>query len=356
MNLPVFEVRRPKWLRWSLLGAIVASACSRVEAPPTAPITEPTEPTRALESAPTSKPSYDTAASEALWQAAKTGDMATVTRLAQRPDVNLEFSKNVEFEKGWEQSRFTALAYAAYRGDEAMMELLIARGAELEGVVVVAAVQAGDVALVERLVLLGASPEAVSDGLGYACYEQDVALIRKLLELGADVNTIGYWGEVGRTCLGFAASEFNEDMLGLLVKAGADLEALDQVESTAFVAAVMEGSIEGAAYLLEQGARSDARDANGWTAVHLAVINNDLDMLEWLLAHGGDPNARDNWGETPLFRVRDDEALPCMKALVKAGADVNVRNDSGSSALDRLDEDSALRRYLLAKGARPTPT
>jgi ankyrin repeat protein len=343
MNSSVYEwlgshrrARRPKWSHSSLLGAIVASACSRNPAPPSPPSTEPSttpraaesEPTRALASGQTGKPSDDIAASEALWEAAKTGDMATVTRLVQRPDVNLEFSKVVEFEAGWQQSRFTALAYAVYRGDEAMMKLLMEHGAKLDGIVVVAAVQAGDVALVETLVSLGASPQAVSDGFGSACYEQDLASIRKLLDLGADVNTIGYWGEVGHTCLGYAAIEFNEDMIDLLLKAGADLEALDQTESTAFVAAVMEGSIEGAAYLLRKGARSDARDANGSTALHFAAMNTDLDMIEWLLAHGADPNARDNSGDTPLVHVRDDEdeAPACVKALVEAGADVNARN------------------------------
>lgn len=356
------RVRRPTWLRGILLGAITASACAKIEPSPTVPKTERSTPTTLIveaeppgdvEATPT-EPSYDADASEALWRAAKIGDLATVTELVQRPDVNLEFNKLLEYQEGWEQSNFTALAHATYRGDEAMMKLLLEHGAKINGRVVVAAVQAGDAALVEQLVSLGASPDAVSEGLGYACYDQSLPLIRKLLDLGADVNTIGYWGEIGRTCLGFAASKFNREMLDLLIKAGADLETLDGVLHTAFLAAVMEGSVDGAAYLLKRGARSDARDENGSTALHLAVMNDDFAMTKWLLAHGADPNARDKWGETPLFQAHGDEALACVQALVKAGADVNARTDSGMLVIDRLDEDSALRRYLIKKGARPT--
>jgi ankyrin repeat protein len=345
---------RPKWVQAALLGASVLWACA-----PTPPTTEaPTEPliieAEPTPSAATHEPSFDGDASEALWRAAKKGDLALVTQLVQRTDVNLEFSKVLEYQKDWQQSGFTPLAHAVLRRDEAMMKLLLQHGALIADVVVIAAVQAGDAALVESLVSLGASPQAVSAGLGYACYVQELALIRKLLDLGADVNTIGYWGEIGRTCLGFAAIDFNQDMIELLLAAKADLEAHDQVMHTAFLAAISSGSLDGASYLVKRGARSDVRDENGETALHWAVRDANLEAVKWLLARKADPNARNNWGETPIFMAHDDEALPCLEALIKAGADADARNDSGESAVDRMEPDAALRRYLLDKGARPS--
>jgi ankyrin repeat protein len=350
----------PRWTHVALLAASVLWACDAVDSPPpTPPGAECPTTSVWVEASSSVAPEpvdlgFDGDPSEALWRAAKTGDLELVTQLLQRSDLNLEFSKLVEFQAGWQQSGFTPLAHAVLRRDQAMMKLLLEHGARVDERVVVAAVQAEDLALVESMVSLASSPQAASAGFGYACHDLDLPMIRKLLDLGADVNAIGDWGEIGRTCLGFAAIAVRTDVIDLLLAAGADLEARDQMDGTAFMAAIDSGSLDGAAYLAKRGARTDAYDEHGYTALHYAVSQADLEAVEWLLARKADPNARDDDGETPIFMTRDDEGLACVKALLEAGANADARNDSGLSAAHGLDDDMELRRYLISKGARPS--
>src|SRR5262245_29468516 len=130
-----------------MLGASLLWACDKVDPPSTPP--ETACPTASVWVEASSSvdpiqvdPGFEGDPSEALWRAAKTGDLELVSQLVQRTDVNLEFSKNLEFERGSKQSRFTPLAHAVLRRDAAMMKLLLEHGARVDDLVVVAAVQA----------------------------------------------------------------------------------------------------------------------------------------------------------------------------------------------------------------------
>lgn len=146
--------------------------------------------------------------------------------------------------RDWTRSSMSPLAHAVRRGDADFAKELIGLGADVNGV------GFGDVPLIhlanaecaELLVKAGADINAPmkrdSDYLGLtkgatalirAAHRKDVALVSKLIELGADVNAKD---RLDRTALHFAA-EGDVDVADKLVAAGADFMARDRYGKTA---------------------------------------------------------------------------------------------------------------------------
>jgi ankyrin repeat protein len=114
--------------------------------------------------------------------------------------------------------------------------------------------------------------------LDHAIYDGPIALIRALLDLGADPN---YRDSGGDTAL-FAAIE----------RAAPDYH-------------------EVLALLLATGANVQLRGINDYTALHLAACRDDAVSVELLLRHGADPDAR--------TRI-DDYATPLEEAELRGYA------------------------------------
>ena len=101
----------------------------------------------------------------------------------------------------------------------------------------------------------------------------------------------------------FRAAEFDRvDTVKYLLKNGADIEAKDNENLTAFVLAAKRGRTRTAELLLESGAELKSRDASRRTCIHLAVIHERLETLRMLLnrEQGQLINERDKDLRTPL--------------------------------------------------------
>jgi len=144
--------------------------------------------------------------------------------------------------------------------------------------------------LVEMLVRVGAPVDEMDpydslSALGEAVSTGRVADAARLIELGANVNQPSKHGVL----LGLAASDGSTDMVRLLLKHGADIDAL----------------------------------GDGRTALLAAVGALDEPMVELLLAEGADPNIGDGRGETPLSfaALNPRGSLDIVRMLLRAGAD-----------------------------------
>lgn len=87
-----------------------------------------------------------------------------------------------------------------------------------------------------------------------------------------------------------------------LLNNGADVEAKDNENRTAFVLAVKRGRTRTAELLLESGTDFKSRDASLRTCIHLAVMNEQMATLRMLLEQdkGQLLNERDKDLQTPL--------------------------------------------------------
>ena len=109
----------------------------------------------------------------------------------------------------------------------------------------------------------------------------------------------------GWAAIHFAAFFGNLELLGELIKQGADINAENNNEETILHLAsrALNPNIELVKYLLENKGikqKLEAKNKNGWTAMHLAAFYGNLEILAELIKQGADINAKNNDEETIL--------------------------------------------------------
>lgn len=174
---------------------------------------------------------------------------------------------------GW-----TALLRAATNGQEAMVRLLIEKGADIEarspdyGTPLICAAEGNHEAIVEFLLKSGANAHA-EDNFGWKPLHRVTVrsggeiVAQTLLTHGADVNARCLYR---KTPLHHAIEKGNESMVSFLLAAGADYEARDSAERTPLHTAI-ESRLENMVHiLLEAGADADSKDKGGHDALGVA--------------------------------------------------------------------------------------
>ncbi|KAG8515431.1 LOW QUALITY PROTEIN: Protein phosphatase 1 regulatory subunit 16A [Galemys pyrenaicus] len=128
-----------------------------------------------------------------------------------------------------------------------------------------------------------------------------------------------------------------------LLQTGAQPDAPGHHGATLLHVAAAHGFAEVAALLLERGASPRVRDLDGWEPLHAAAYWGQVHLVELLAAHGADPNAKSLTDETPLDVSADEEVR--AKLL-----DLKHKHD----ALLRAQEPprSLLRRRSSSAGSR----
>ncbi|KAF7502472.1 hypothetical protein GJ744_005687 [Endocarpon pusillum] len=252
------------------------------------------------------------------------------------------------------------LGYAASRGHETVVRLLLTYGADVNakgqrgGTALQGAADRGDEAVVRLLLAHGADVNAKDQSGGTALQEAAIgghkAVVRLLLAHGADVNTKS---ERGRTALQGAAVRGHEAVVRLLLAHGADVNAKDQSGGTALQGAAARGDEAVVQLLLAHGVDVNAKSERGVTALQGAADRGDEAVVRLLLAHGVDVNAKSERGGTALQVAADRGHKAVVRLLLAHGADVNAKGQEGRTALQEaaFRGDKAVVQLLLAHGA-----
>lgn len=287
------------------------------------------------------------------------------------------------------QSGATPMLLASMNGSAAILERLIQAGADPNASVS----ETGDTPLM------------------MAARTGKVDAVKVLLDHGAKVNAKETWG--GTTALMWSVAELHPDVTGLLVEHGADVNAKSNFvpsasgrgfEGTSAVApksnqgteefasgwmtplmfAARENDLESARILIRAGADVNAVGADGKDALGLALFDGSYDVASLLIDSHANVNHADAQRFTPLFWAVDrrnmetapnfpwmvtTDPLPLIKKLLDAGANPNAlvnntpraRMREGSprivyaTALMRaaFAGDIELVKLLLAHGADP---
>ena len=199
---------------------------------------------------------------------------------------------------------------------------------------------------------------------------QDLRLVARLLELGADPNAAGLAGRTALHIAGWGPAPVMQELLA----AGADVSARTVDGWSPLHSAAMARGVASLTPLLASGADVNASDDGGATPLHRAARVRELPNVAELLAAGADANARNVAGDTPLHHVvrwtdawsarpTKGEQLAGLfsrdtavaAALIRAGADVNARNNDGDTPLRlaRREGNAPLAAALLDLGAAP---
>ncbi len=196
----------------------------------------------------------------------------------------------------------------------------------------------------------GADP---NQELSHALDAGDAVRAAWLLRHGADANHANLLGEPP---LHQAIRNQEPDLVGLLLDAGARLEARDASGWTALMKAAWANDAGSVGRLLAKRAPVDTVSSDGWSALELAVSYADVGVVQALLDKGANVRRANPTGFTPvMFAVaRDDPAI--LEAVLARGAEVNHANQAGVTALmlAAAAGREAVAKRLLAAGADPS--
>jgi len=318
------------------------------------------------------------AADVGLPEAAQSGDIATLRALlAQKADVNAVLADGT-----------TALHWVVLADDLATADVLIRAGAKVttasrRGVTPLdLACENGSAAMIRKLLDAGAdakSPRALMT----AARTGNPEAVGVLLDRGAGVNAKD---ATGQTALMWAITENHPEAVRILLDHGADvniatprideppptvgnLQGIGRAQDrkapvpegamTPLLYAAREGRMDIAKMLVAKGAAVNQAEAFGGTPLLLAILNGHTELAQFLLEQGGDPNTGDGFGRAPLWAAVDYRNLDAAESSQTNGVVrepvlelIKALLNRGANPNVRTLVEPPTRRWMMPFGAR----
>jgi ankyrin repeat protein len=249
----------------------------------------------------------------------------------------------------------TALIYewaageALRRGDDVLIKAFRRRKVEIK-----ARSNSGD----------AADSKAYAEAMIRAAREDDLELVKLLLERGADIGHRST-GNSKSTVLLAAVGNCRTRMIAFLIERGASLDERHAGTGAPLLhMAAGVGCTEVVELLLARGADLKAQNAFGDSVLYAATGSSkqNIRIVELLLDRGADPHGQNNHGYTPLMRAAmiprtgEDEqsSIEIIKLLLARGASLDVQTfDYGDTALIWAIKlgHTRIAKFLITQGA-----
>jgi ankyrin repeat protein len=183
-----------------------------------------------------------------------------------------------------------------------------------------------------------------------------------LLKSGVDVNIQDSRGlPTNRTALMHAAESGHLEVVELLIKAGARINAIDKGfpadcpgGNTALLLSIQKGHVQIANRLLDAGA-SPKTKGGGTSVINTAAYLGDEQLVKRLIALGANPDQRDSRGFTPIALAVQKGNMEIVEFLLGLGISPNSLNPVGAPILiDAVHGGQVeLCKRLINRGANP---
>ncbi|MFH2052635.1 MAG: ankyrin repeat domain-containing protein, partial [bacterium] len=235
----------------------------------------------------------------------------------------------------------TPLHWAARAGLVSTIDLLLDRGAEIDArnhgqeTSLLAATRRLQYAAVERLAGRGADLEIPNDygrtPLVWTAREGgDLEMAKLLLRVGADVDAVDRFGA---SALELAAWRGFRTLVGILLDAGARFDVNPGMEQRLLYMAASKGLDRLWTEVIASGAVVDLSARRLPLSVHLAASGGSARIVVDLLEFGARPDSTDHFGWTPLHHAADRGRADVAAALAASDRVVDRRTVSGYTPL-----------------------
>jgi uncharacterized protein len=201
------------------------------------------------------------------------------------------------------------------------------------------------------LMLASANVVFAQSDLADAAMQRDTAVVRSLLKAKADVNAVQ---ADGATALHWAAYHGDAELTKQLLKAGANPAIANRNGSTPLWLAASRGDAAVIEALLKGGANANEQLALGRRPLMLAARTGRVDAVRVLLKNGADVNASETQrGTTALMQAADQGHAEVVAELIKQGAKIDavsapVMRDGRTAALGNSEDPRiAVRRQTI---------
>lgn len=176
--------------------------------------------------------------------------------------------------------------------------------------------------------------------LDHAVRHASVPVVFALLQSRASVAVPDQWG---RTPLHTAAAAGRGELVSVLLGGDGSTESLIPTDGAAAIQmedltlktplhdAATACSLSSTTMIIRAGANVVAVDEVGSHPLHHAAEAGNMDAISALIQASADVNAANQLGNTPLHRAARAGQLEAARALLNAGADPTVENEAGDT-------------------------
>ncbi|XP_065580502.1 uncharacterized protein LOC136040233 [Artemia franciscana] len=188
------------------------------------------------------------------------------------------------------------------------------------------------------------APLHVAAGKGYT------EIINLLIARGAEVNAIS---TLGFTPLYLAAQYGHEEATKVLIEKNANIDDFDTLGRTPLHIAALAGHTNVVRVLLSNRANPTIKNNEGVTPLEFAVLHSRLEVVKLLLHHDKvDINAKGNDEWTVLHIASKVNSLEIVKYLVSEGSNINANDKSGQKPIHVAAENGHIDtvEFFLSKG------
>jgi ankyrin repeat protein len=166
------------------------------------------------------------------------------------------------------------------------------------------------------------------------CETASEAAVRLILDMEIRATNVDGKEKNGRTGMHMAAANGSVDIVKLLLRKNASVEARTRyVGETPLILAAKYNHVAVVQLLIDHDAKIEAPDAFGYTAFHHAVLEGATEVVDTLISNGANIDTRGHYGRTPLHCAASKGDDELVERLLKEGANPNEIDDSGQTAL-----------------------